>query len=220
MDHFGVKLINKGKSMKLTKDEFALINTKPSLPYFSLLAERNAYIDEIGSAYSEGWCNEYRELCLKNFDLNMGYFSTLEKTEFDKSIESFLGQYKRFVAVTDLNDYAGVEGYYIMVLDEYKQVYIGKTADIKKRIMQHWSKNKPFDRILFPMYAWDKSVLSIDCFRALDTTRIFAWKKKMSDSIEKELIENFPAQFCTNRIGGDITNAIQAIETQKNRCLL
>ena len=85
--------------------------------------------------------------------------------------------------------------------------------------MQHWSKTKPFDRTLFPMYAYDKSCFSIDFFRALDTTRIFAWKNKLSNGVETELISNFPAHFCTNRIGGDITKAIQAIVTMNKRQL-
>lgn len=217
MEHFGVKLVNRGKSFILTRDEFALISTKPSLPYFESLAERKAYADEQGSAYSESWCAEYRELCLKNFDLNMEYFSKLDKTAFDAALSSFLSKYKQFAEVTSLNDFSGVEGFYIMVFDEYKQVYIGKTEDIKKRIMKHWSNTKPFDRTLFPMYAWNKSTFSVDFFRALDTTRIYAWKKKMSDGIEADLIRSFPAQFCTNRIGGDITNALQAIGTTNKR---
>ena len=219
MEHFGVKLINRGKSFKLIRDEFALINTNPSLPYFASLAERNAYANEQGSAYNEVWCNEYRELCLKNFDLNMKYFALLDKADFDKSLGSFLAQFKQFKEISNLNNFAGVEGYYVMVLDEYKQVYIGKTEDIKKRIMQHWSKTKPFDRTLLPMYSWDTSTFSIDFFRALDTTRIFIWEKKISNGIEAKLISNFPAQFCTNRIGGDVTNAIQALGTIKKRQL-
>lgn len=220
MEHFGVKLIDKGKSFKLTRDEFALVNTKPSLPYFASLAEKNAYADEKGSAYAEEWCIGYRELCLKNYDLNMEYFSKLDETEFANALESFLAQYKRFIEVKSLNDFAEIEGYYIMVLDEYKQVYIGKTGNIRKRIMQHWSKNMPFDRTLLPMYAWEKSCFSINFFRALDTTRIFAWKKKVSDGVEAKLIRSFPSRFCTNRIGGDVTNAIQAIETMNERALL
>lgn len=217
MEYFGVKLIKKDKEFKLVRDEFAVVNTKPSLPYFTELAKHNAYADESGMSYSETWCEEYRELCLKNYDLNMEYFSMLDKNAFDIVLSDFLSQYNGFKEVTDLSQYAGVEGYYIMVLDEYKQVYIGKTDDIKKRIMQHWSKTKPFDRTLLPMYAYDKSCFSIDFFRALDTTRIYVWKKKMSDGIEAELIRNYPAQFCTNRIGGDITSAINAIATMNKR---
>ena len=219
MEHFGVKLINRGKGFHLTRDGFACINTKPSLPYFASLAERNAYADENGTAYSETWCAEYRELCLKNFDLNMEYYSKLDKAKFDDALSSFLRKYKRFVQVTNLNNFAGTEGYYIMVLDKYKQVYIGMSEDIRKRIMTHWSCTKSFDRILFPMYAWNKSVFSIDFFRALDTTRIYVWKKNLSNGIEAELVAGFPQQFCTNRIGGDITNALQAIATMNTRQL-
>lgn len=213
MEHFGVKLNDRGKGFLLTRDGFAPINTKPSLPYFRSLERRNAYVDEHGTAYSESWCIEYREVCLKNFDRNMEYFSHLDKSTFDAVLSSFLSKYKNFIEVTNLNECKGIEGFYIMVLDHYKQVYIGKSEDIRKRIMQHWSNSKPFDRTLFPMYAWDKSVFSIDFFRALDTTRIYVWKKKLSDGIEAELIGNFPAQFCTNRIGGDVSNAIHAIGT-------
>ena len=219
MEHFGVKLIKKKYSFKLTRDEFALINTKPSLSYFSSLAERNAYVDENGTAYREEWCQEYRELCLKNYDLNMKYFSMLDKEEFDKSLKTFLKQYKGFKEVTDLKKYSAVEGYYLMVLDGYKQVYIGKTDDIKKRIMKHWSQVRPFDRVLFPMYSYDKSCFSIDFFRALDTTRIYVWRRKMSDGIERELIQSFPSHFCTNRVGGDVTMAIQAIASINERNL-
>lgn len=217
MEHFGVKLIDRGNGFRLTRKGFAQINTKPSLPYFESLAKRNAYTDEHGTAYSESWCAEYREICLKNFDRNMEYFSKLDKTAFDAALSSFLLKYKRFVEVSNLNDFNGVEGFYIMVLDEYKQAYIGKSEDIRKRIMQHWSKTKAFDRTLFPMYAWEKSTFSIDFFRALDTTRIYVWKRKMSDGIEAELIKGFPTQFCTNRIGGDVTSALQAIGTLNTR---
>ncbi len=220
MEHFGVKLLNRGKSFKLTKEEFAIINTKPSLIYFTSLAEKNAYIDEYGSAYKQSWCQEYRELCFKNFDLNMEYFSKLNKADFEEALTAYLSEYKQFVEVTNLNDFSGIEGYYLMVLDEYKQVYIGKAENIKRRIQQHWSKTKPFDRTLFPMYAWKTSCFSIDFFRALDTTRIFAWPSILTDGMEDELIKNFPSQFCTNRIGGDITNAIQAIGTMNNRQFL
>ena len=90
MEHFGVKLINRGKGFHLTRDGFACINTKPSLPYFASLAERNAYADENGTAYSETWCAEYRELCLKNFDLNMEYYSKLDKAKFDDALNSLI----------------------------------------------------------------------------------------------------------------------------------
>ncbi len=217
MEHFGVKLINRGKSFKLNREEFALISTKPSLPYFSSLAEKNAYCDENGSAYREEWCNEYRELCLKNYDLNMKFFSMLDRAEFDEVLQSFLKQNKSFTEINNLNECDSIEGYYVMVLDKYKQVYIGKTEDIKRRIMQHWSKTKQFDRTLLPMYAYEKSCFSIDFFRALDTTRIYVWKRKLLYGLEDKLISEFPNRFCTNRIGGDVTNGIQALATMNRR---
>ena len=219
MEHFGVKLVNRGKSFKLVRDEFAEINTKPSLSILSSLVNRNAYTDESGNFYRKEWCDEYREVCLKNYDLNMKYFTMLDRVEFNRALEKFLEQYEGFEEVSDLTEYSGVEGYYIMVLDNYKQAYIGKTENVKKRIMQHWSKTKPFDRTLFPIYAYDKSCFSIDFFRALDTTRIFVWRREMSDGIEAELISSFPDMFCPNRIGGDITNAIQAIASMEMRQL-
>ena len=40
MEYFGVKLIKKDKDFKLSRDEFALGNTKPSLPFFQKLAKQ------------------------------------------------------------------------------------------------------------------------------------------------------------------------------------
>ncbi len=220
MEHFGVKLINRGKSFAINREEFAIPNTYPSLPYMTSLNEKGAYdIDDDGWCYTEDWCNEYRELCLKNYDLNMSYFAKLDSCEFEDALKEFLSHHKKFIEIDNLNDVEEVEGYYIMVLDKYKQVYIGKSNDIKKRIKQHWSKTKPFDRTLFPMYAWEKSVLSIDAFRALDTTRIFVWKNKVSDGMERKLVKDFPSKFSTNRIGGDVTTAIEALASMNERDL-
>ena len=73
-----------------------------------------------------------------------------------------------------------------------------------RRIHQHWTKSKSFDRLLFPMYAVDKSVLSIDSFRALDTTRIFVYATKKTYSNENKYINSFSPQFVSNRLGGEI----------------
>lgn len=219
MEHFGVKLRDRKKGFNINRDNFAMINTKPSLPFFDSLVKVNAYVDEVGSEYREEWCEEYRKICLKNYDLNMKYFSMLDKKEFNDSLNKFLKQYKGFKTVEDLNKYKFVQGYYILVLDEYKQVYIGKSSDIKNRIVQHWTKIKNFDRTLLPMYAYEKSMFSIDFFCALDTTRIFVWKTKMEEGIERELIQNFPKKFCTNRIGGDVTMGIEALATMNARDL-
>ncbi len=219
MEHFGVKLRERKKGFNINRNTFAMINTKPSLPFFDSLVKINAYVDEVGSAYKKEWCEEYRKICLKNYYLNMKYFSMLDEKEFNDSLNKFLKQYKGFKNVENLNKYKFVEGYYILVLDEYKQIYIGKSSDIRKRIVQHWTKIKSFDRTLLPMYAYEKSTFSIDFFGALDTTRIFVWKTKMEEGIERELIQNFPKKFCTNRIGGDVTIGIEALATMNVRDL-
>lgn len=219
MKHFGVNLIQKKYAFNLNREQFALINKKPSLPKFESLVAENAYVDETATEYSLAWCEKYRELCLKNYDLQMKYFSTLDSQNFNDAIICFLKKYKKFCEIDSLLDYEDVEGYYMMVLAEYKQVYIGKSCNIKKRIQQHWTKTKEFDRTLFPMYAVNTSCFSIDFFRALDTTKIFVWKRKLIDGVEQELIKNFPQEFSCNRVGGDITEAIEALATIKKRNL-
>lgn len=217
MEHFGVKLRTTNKSLYISREEFAIINTKVSLPKFSSLEKRGAYANADGTEYTRKWCEEYRLLCLENFDLNMQYFSLIDADDFNEALNEYLKAHRQLKTVTNLADYADVEGYYIMVLDQYKQVYIGKSNDIKRRIQQHWSKTKPFDRTLCPMYAVQTSVFSIDFFRAMDTTRIFAWNRKLSFSIEAQLIEEFPKKYLLNRVGGDATNVLAALMTMNKR---
>lgn len=88
-----------------------------------------------------------------------------------------------------------------MVLDLYKQAYIGQALDIRARIKRHWSGTKQFDRLIFPHKK--SSVLAIDSFRALDTTRIFAAKTTRGLQLEERLIDSFPADFLLNRVLGD-----------------
>lgn len=216
--HFGVRVQKRNRSYKLNRDEFATINTHPSLPRFSSLEKRNAYSDASCNEYRIEWCEEYREFCLTSYDKNINYFSKLDSNEFNYAISQFLISYPNFKEVVDLNDYNETEGYYMMVLDEYKQVYIGKSVNIKKRIQQHWSCTKPFDRTLFPLYNTN-SVLSIDFFRALDTTRIYAWKTHMTFGFERDLVYDFPEKFSCNRIGGDIDNPIDGMLTARKHDL-
>ena len=162
-----------------------------------------SYTDETGMFYTDEWCQKHRENCLKNFDLSMKFFSLLDKDKFDSEIQSFLRKYRSFKSVTDLNDYDGVSGCYIMVLDEYKQLYVGATYDIKDRIRRHWNQNKSFDRLLFPVNAVEKSVMSIDSFRALDTTRIYVKVCNNCFDIEEKYISSFSNEFLCNRVSAE-----------------
>jgi hypothetical protein len=89
-----------------------------------------------------------------------------------------------------------------MVLDNYKQMYIGQSLDIKRRILQHWEAIKQFDRLIYGRV--DNSVLSIDCFGALDTTRIFILATNDLDASEKMIINNVQSIYKLNRVGGGV----------------
>ena len=79
----------------------------------------------------------------------MAYFNQIAKEEFEHALQMLITSNKKIRQVSDLNDCNKMSGIYVMVLDKYKQVYIGQSRDIKKRIMSHWSKQKSFDRLLF-----------------------------------------------------------------------
>lgn len=100
----------------------------------------------------------------------------------------------------------GKIGAYILVLDDYKQVYIGiSTSDVKGRILQHWSKHKEFGRLLNGSV--ETSIISIDSFGALDTTRIFfkelKWYQDL-DEYEKKLVDEFKPEYRLNRVVGGL----------------
>lgn len=222
MKHFGLNLRSTKLGFELKRENYAIINPKNSLHNFECM--KNAYTDNSGKFYTEEWCIAHREKCLKNFDLNMNFFKTLNHDEFDKEIVRFLKKYKKFKAVQDLNEYNNVSGYYMMVLDKYCQIYIGTSENIKRRIQSHWTKTRSFDRLLFPMNAVEKSVLSIDSFRALDTTRIYATHTAKLYCLEDEYINFFSPKFITNRIKGGITDSgtlgyLQAASSIKSKVL-
>ncbi len=217
MKHFGLKIIKLKYSFNINREEFAPISVTPSLPPLQMLVDKKAYTDDTYSEYSTEWCEEYRKLCLENYDLNMKYYSMLDSRDFNNELDSYLERHKGFKEVHDLSEYDRVSGYYIMVLDEFKQVYIGKTENILKRIRQHWTKIKPLDRTLFPVYNVKHSCFSVDFFRALDTTRIYAWKRSLDFGSEMKLIDDFPRMYSANRIGGDVTTNIEAVATMRQR---
>lgn len=202
MLHFGVNVFARKYGLEISRENYAIINNRNSLGKYE--SEKIQYADEAGKFYTDEWCRNYKELCLENYDLNMKFFDSLNHDEFENELKNFLKKNKNFVEIKDLNKYSYVSGYYIMVLDKFCQVYIGTTDDIKRRIQQHWSRTKNFDRLLFPMFEVEKSVLSIDSFRALDTTRIYVYKTKNTFSKEDGYINTFSKKFVTNRLGGGL----------------
>ncbi|MBR6689098.1 MAG: GIY-YIG nuclease family protein [Clostridia bacterium] len=159
--------------------------------------------------YTDEYVKEHYQNCMENFDLNMNFFRNIDKVDFNKYLMKFVKKYK-FHEVTDLNMLKETKGIYIMVLDEYKQAYIGVAAynsNIKKRIMTHWSSKKHFARLLNGSV--EKSILSIDSFGALDTTRIF-YKELSSDKkiylLEEKYINEFKSDYRLNRVAGGINS--------------
>lgn len=235
INHFGI-IVSEGKcGYKLTRELYALTSKMPSLPMFDSVEacyitkendgnrEKGWKISKsknIKYKYTQEWCNKRREKCLENYDLNMKFMSLLHKKIFCKEIDEFLKKHPYFESVVDLNDYEGECGYYIMVLDNYKQVYVGTSGNICKRIKQHWTRNKSFDRLLFPVSV-NESKLSIDSFRVLDTTRIYAYRTSDTFDSENDFIEDFSPEFqCNRMMGGILKNGLlDAIRVLKTRNL-
>ncbi len=221
MKHFNVE-VNAGKyGLKLSRETYALINKRCS---FTLLSEDVLeHMEPDGKHYTDAWCKMHRERCLENFDMNIRYFSMLSVELFEAEVDAFAMSHPEFVWADDLTKFAGVQGYYVLILDEYRQVYVGCSSDLTKRIRQHWAKNKEFDRLLFPVDPTVSS-LSIDCFRALDTTRILLCPANDLPRRENEYLRCFSDEFVLNRVSGGITDGgllgyTQAIATMKARKL-
>lgn len=193
--HFGVRISEKKGGLKLTRDNYATVNKKNSIG--------TSYME-----YTDDWCREHLDNCMKNYDLNSEYFSLLNKAEFRAEIDEFIQNNKCFTEIFDLNLCAGKPGYYIMVLDEYCQLYIGTSKNIKTRIMSHWSKTMYFDRLIYGTV--DSSILSIDSFRALDTTRIFANLTEETFNLEDRFINQLSHKYVCNRTaGGELTGGLK-----------
>ncbi|MEF2978101.1 GIY-YIG nuclease family protein [Subtercola sp. YIM 133946] len=89
---------------------------------------------------------------------------------------------------------------YIMILDDYKQAYIGQSVNLRRRIKGHWAGMLQFDRLLWGQP--HESVLGIDVFRPLDTTRFYAAKTRNGYDLEEKLVGSIRPDYLLNRIGG------------------
>lgn len=205
IEHFGVKVFKKPSGLKLN---------------------RKNYLDRIifsDKSFEKAMLNnpskiaDMKKRILYNYDVNIEYFHSLSKSKFNSELESFLSKNPNFKEITDLNSVDRKSGYYIMVLDEYAQIYIGTTAvDIKKRFQNHWAIQMHIDRMIFG----DKedSILSIKSFRALDTTRIFVDVTSVSFEHENKFIKEFDDKYILNRtVGGKLDGLGEAIINRKTR---
>ena len=225
--HFGVWL-NKKPSLKLSRENYAIINnhnsflTKRTANHFANLSakEREKYADADCKFYSNSWCERHRKNCLLNFDKNMDFFRMIDRDGFEASLSRLVKSNERTREIFDLSDCDGMTGIYILVLGEYKQMYIGQSVDIKKRILQHWNKVKEFDRLIFG--GVNDSVLSVDSFGALDTTRIFVLEtpRDALDYQESFATNIVPDIHKLNRVGGgQLTDLLSILATWNRRNL-
>lgn len=214
--HFG-ELRRAGKyGHRLTREQYAIPNKASSTraPRWMFSDEQWAelgwmYEDDEHTRHTDEFCRLQREAALANFDLNMAFFAQISQESFEHALTELLAKNASLRPVTDLRALDGVEGVYVMVLDEYRQAYIGQARDIRARIRSHWTGTKQFDRLLWG----DKhnSVLSIDSFRALDTTRIFAARTTRANSLEIKLVRDFPPDYLLNRIGGGDIGGLRSL---------
>lgn len=241
--HFGVWLNKKNTILNISKENYAKIDKKVynKFPkeylekYHTKEQLKERYEDCDYSIYSDEWCEEHRKNCIENFELNMKFFKELKKDKFEKELNKVLKKNSEIIEIKDLDECKQKSGIYMLVLDEYKQLYIGQSNDIKRRIMQHWKRQKEFDRLLFGSV--QDSVLAIDSFGALDTTRIFAImyteRKLRTDLIfgidtinrmEEKLTQTIPKEYQLNRTKGGIKDiglgmALDVIANKNDRKL-
>lgn len=210
IEHFGVKIKDKGIDLKLSRNNFTIINKKNGFyPSYSDI-EPSIYEDAFNKYYTDEWCDNHLANCLINFDKSMIFFKNLEKEIFEKELESFLAKNKEFEDIKDISKLKSKKGYYLMVLDEYKQIYIGTSdSDMFKRVKRHW-RDFAFDRTLFPMGNVN-STISINSFRPLDTTRIYASVRRYGFYNESKYIHFFNKDYICNRMTGGRASALMPI---------
>ncbi len=216
VDHFGER-VRRGKyGYRLSRETYAIVNKKPSvyIPRDAVSPQTWEELswmfeDEDHRVLSNDFCDRNRAQALENFDLNMSFFSQIPAEYFENAVSTMLERNRNLRPVSDLRKWDGAIGLYVMVLDDYRQCYIGQTMDVRRRIKSHWAGTKQFDRLLWG--AVHESVISIDAFRALDTTRIFAARTVNADELETRIVNKFPADLLLNRINGGLMTGFRAM---------
>ena len=178
-EHFGIKLDIEKVKKYLTRDNFAIIDTKARIEKKyrdAIIKSWDNYIkmkDSINiEEFSITFCPPSYKYILENvYDSNIRFFENLNNDDFQYHLNKIVKRYRSFNNVIDLKKFKGISGIYLMVLDNYKQIYVGQSKDVCKRIVQHWKNTPRFDKLIFPSIK--KSNINIDSFGALDTTRIY-----------------------------------------------
>ncbi|SMG52218.1 GIY-YIG nuclease family protein [Paenibacillus aquistagni] len=199
-----MKLRNKEGGFKLTFDNYIKISNKDITPSYEELESK-------------------LKTALTNLDLNIKFFKSLSWGKFNDELCKLVDS-SNFDEITDLNLVCGVKGFYIMVLDDYCQIYIGIAKNIRRRIREHWSTQIPLNKLVVKHLQDNR--LSIDSFRELDTTRIFVRPcpecdfdnyPLISGNLEDQLIRQFPSDYCMNKSygGWSLKEILEAKERRK-----
>lgn len=210
--HFGIRLPHRAGGHALTREN-CICTTKDGRYYFEDDWLRND---------PSSW-EAHRAEVLRNFDLTMAYCERLPREAFLDALRAMCALFPCLEDVHDLNEWRGRCGAYVLVLDGYKQFYVGQTTapgGIRQRILVHWQKKPAFDRMLSGPA--ERSIMSVDCFRALDTTRIFAASCDVPGDLERAIQECLPEAYCANRTrAGDLPGGLaEAIAHRRERDLL
>ncbi|MBO5349046.1 MAG: hypothetical protein J6A89_04430 [Clostridia bacterium] len=190
------------------------------------------YIDNC-LIYNQEYIKRMTLQIMENFKLNMEYFEKLDEEDFNVRLDKILKLKKNsgLKEVKDLKEFMGTKGIYMLVLDKYKQIYVGQSKrDVVERILRHWKRKIEFEDLLIGKT--NETKISIDSFGLLDTTRIFIEDINPSyynnsikiDKREEYLVEAIPEKYLINKIGGairfgDIGSLEKIIETYKKRDL-
>ena len=141
--HFGVGVSSFG-SLRFSVDEYA-----------------NRYFNR--NVYKGFWSGSFaavidQYVSIKKYEV---MYPESERKYFKKDLQKYLDEHPFFTEINDLNTVNKISGIYMLILDDYKFIYIGQAKDMKRRIMAHWSKNDYY------------SGRGIDLYKAFDTTRIY-----------------------------------------------
>lgn len=167
--------------------------------------------DEDQTRFSDAFLLWNRDRALRNLDLSLAYFDTLDAADFETALDAVLAKGRSLKPVEDLDAWEGVEGVYVMVFDRFKQTYIGQSNNVRKRIRQHWIGRKSFDRLVYGT-PYD-SILPVDELRALDTTRLYAARSRNRDALEERLERAADTRFTLNRTAGGAFKPLEVLLT-------
>lgn len=216
--HFGEKLRSSKYGLKMSRATYGLPSRSPHQrmilrPEFEAMWKSVDWMfrDEEHGQHSDLFLLVQRDQALINFDESIKYFESLPADEFEETVQLALRKCRTLKPVENLADFEDKQGLYVMVFDEYKQIYVGTASNLRKRIKQHWTAKKSFDRLVFgDPY---ESVLPVDELRALDNTRLFAARTSKAFEYERKLVDVITPRYLLNRTsGGDIDKRTALIE--------